>query len=97
LGRGDAGYEIQVLDNYNNKTSHIKMAQLEKLCMLLHCTPNDLIEWKAPEKWQQVQQHPLNALVRKDEPHLHVFLKNASVEQLDMVQEFITKMQENTQ
>src|SRR4051812_41222041 len=66
----------------NNRRSHLKMAYLEKLCLLLNCTPNDLMEWHAGENVQHIKQHPLNALVRNEEAHLHTFLKNASLEEL---------------
>ena len=34
----------------NNETQSIKLERIETLCMLLHCTPNDLfaIDWEQP-------------------------------------------------
>jgi DNA-binding Xre family transcriptional regulator len=34
----------------NNETQSIKLERIETLCMLLHCTPNDLfaIDWERP-------------------------------------------------
>ena len=32
------------------KTDKISLKHLEKLCLVLNCTPNDLLEWKAPNK-----------------------------------------------
>ena len=81
----------------NNKVSHIKMEHLEKLCLLLNCTPNDLMEWKAGANEQQTKQHALAALIRNDDAHLHSFLKNASLEELGKVQEFIAQLKEKAQ
>ena len=35
----------------NNETQSIKLERIETLCMLLHCTPNDLfaIDWEQPD------------------------------------------------
>ena len=34
----------------NNKTDMITLKHLEKVCLLLNCTPNDLLEWKPAGK-----------------------------------------------
>lgn len=68
------------------------MAYMERLCLLLNCTPNDLLEWKPGEQQQNNKEHPLNALVRNGEVPLHNFLKSASPEDLEKVQQFITQM-----
>lgn len=34
----------------NNKTDKIFLKYLEKVCLLLNCTPNDLLEWKPAGK-----------------------------------------------
>jgi len=34
-----------------NKTDKISLQHLEKVCLLLNCTPNDILEWK-PDKRQ---------------------------------------------
>jgi len=35
-----------------NKVGMIPMKHLEKVCLLLNCTPDDLIEWKPDDKKQ---------------------------------------------
>ena len=51
----------------NNKLTAIKPAVLEKLCIHLNCTPNDLMEW-IPEENTQTENHPLKPLMRKQLP-----------------------------
>lgn len=50
-----------------NKLAAIKPAILEKLCIHLNCTPNDLMEW-IPEENTNSQNHPLSPLQRKQLP-----------------------------
>ena len=43
----------------------IKFNQLEKLCRLLHCTPNDLLEWTPKEETPEELSLPLAKLLRR--------------------------------
>jgi DNA-binding Xre family transcriptional regulator len=61
---------------FNNQTaarisSHrfkdIRAAQLEKVCLALHCTPNDIFEWIPDEKHKNLN-HPLTKLIRTTVP-----------------------------
>ncbi len=41
------GFSPNVAHRINNRSySHIKFENLEKLCLLFDCTPNDLFEWE---------------------------------------------------
>lgn len=51
----------------NNKLAAIKPAVIEKLCVHLNCTPNDLMEW-IPEENTNTQNHPLESLMLKQLP-----------------------------
>lgn len=46
----------------NNKTDKIFLKYLEKACVVLNCTPNDLIEWKPANKKQDSEDTALYAL-----------------------------------
>jgi DNA-binding Xre family transcriptional regulator len=50
-----------------NKVAAIKPAVIEKLCIHLNCTPNDLMEW-IPEKNNNTKNHPLESLQHKQPP-----------------------------
>ena len=49
---------------YTNKRT-IKFDQLEMLCDLLKCTPNDLMVWRPKAGVQYPKDYPLNGLKRK--------------------------------
>ncbi len=46
----------------NNKINSIHFGHLEKLCILLNCTPNDLLVWKANAHAILPDKHALTAL-----------------------------------
>ncbi|UXP34040.1 helix-turn-helix transcriptional regulator [Reichenbachiella agarivorans] len=47
----------------HGQTLGVKMNQLEALCLALHCTPNDLMEFKDLDN-KVSSDHPMNALIR---------------------------------
>ena len=49
----------------NNKTDKIFLKYLEKACLILNCTPNDLIEWKPGNKKQDSADTALYALKKQ--------------------------------
>ncbi len=50
----------------NNRVARLNMNELEKLCIILCCTPNDLCEW-VPEKDVQLDlTHPLQTIKRTE-------------------------------
>ncbi|MBS1793402.1 MAG: helix-turn-helix transcriptional regulator [Acidobacteria bacterium] len=44
--------------------SALKFDQIEKLCLALNCTPNDLLDWQPGKKQAVAETHSLNALKR---------------------------------
>ena len=59
------GFASQTTDNFiNNNAVHIKPEQIEKLCVLLNCTPNDLFTWKPDDGAPVPENHPLKPLFR---------------------------------
>ncbi|UAY52601.1 helix-turn-helix domain-containing protein [Ferruginibacter albus] len=62
----------------HNADSNIKFHYLEKLCILFHCTPNDLLQWKPDASANILENEPLKNL---DHPSLG-YLKNITIEEL---------------
>ncbi len=60
----------------------IKPAQIEKLCVAFHCTPNDLFEWIPGEKQKEITSHPLNTLIRQEAKSLHDAIKGMCPEEI---------------
>lgn len=50
----------------NNKVKRLGMIHLEKLCILLKCTPNDVVAWVPDSKTDIEADHPLNSLRQTD-------------------------------
>lgn len=48
----------------NDKVRQLRLHEFEKLCLLLSCTPNHIMEWK-PDSLQKVsEKHPMRELIR---------------------------------
>ena len=63
----------------------IKLEQLEKLCVALNCTPNDLVEWR-PDASQTVSEtHSMNGLKRTPERDLPKLLNEIPPEKLEQI------------
>lgn len=48
-----------------SKSQFVKIKDIERLCVALNCTPNDLFEWKADADTVLPEIHSLNALKRE--------------------------------
>lgn len=49
-----------------NKVKRINLEEIERLCVVLKCTPNDFFEW-IPNSGDQIgENHPLNEIRRSD-------------------------------
>lgn len=55
-------------DIYTGKTSRISLDMLEKLCKILHCTPNDLFESDDPELKERMEEYQRIILKSKERP-----------------------------
>jgi DNA-binding Xre family transcriptional regulator len=71
----------------NEKLKSISFADLEKLCTIFRCTPNDLLEWIPNEAGKDTSAHPLHALRPQNDFSLQV--KNLSFEQLKEIAKIV--------
>ncbi len=46
----------------NNNAKRLELKELERLCMVLKCTPNDFLEWTPEPNTDIVENHPMNLL-----------------------------------
>lgn len=87
-----AGFTPQTASRIvNNKFTSLTPAQIEKLCLALHCTPNDLMQW-SPDPKTESNNHPMQALIR-DEEDLQILNLTANIP-IDKLKEFYTKANE---
>jgi DNA-binding Xre family transcriptional regulator len=49
----------------HNQLSGLRFDELERLCSLFRCTPNDLFRWQPEKNMKDAASHPLNALNEK--------------------------------
>ncbi len=52
----------------NNRIRQVNIADMEKLCVLLNCTPNDFFDWVPVNSGAENGHHPLNVLRRGEIP-----------------------------
>jgi len=88
-----AGYS----DNFatrivNNRIKRLDLAYTEKLCELLQCTPNDLLEWIPESKDKNNDKHPLISIKRSDKVvQLTQMLNSIPINKLEEIESVIKK------
>lgn len=80
----------------NNVQPHLKYKHVEKLCVLLKCTPDTLLDW-IPDKDETIsEEHPLQKLkVRKDRQSITAELNELSPEGIEKVRGFLGELKKN--
>jgi DNA-binding Xre family transcriptional regulator len=77
----------------HGKLEQLKLSHINKLCTMLHCTPNDLLEWSPDKNEILSDNHPLKTLERKEKPFNMInHLKQLSFAQVKEVQQLISKI-----
>ncbi len=77
----------------HGRISQLKLSHINKLCTILQCTPNDLLEWTPDKNEILSDKHPLRTLERKEKAFNIVnHLNQLSFEQVKEVQKLITKI-----
>ena len=82
-------------DSFAAKLKHgrvtgMKLETLERLCEMLNCTPNDLLEWEPDNKTKLSKDHPLRILESKNKPpDLTDMLKSMPLDKVKKLQEFL--------
>jgi DNA-binding Xre family transcriptional regulator len=77
-----------------NKITTINYRSLEKLCVILNCTIDDLFTWKPDENLPEPEKLLLHKLTnRKSYRPIRAKLKNLSQEQLEQVGNFLQQME----
>jgi DNA-binding Xre family transcriptional regulator len=72
----------------------LTIEHVEKLCVLLNCTPNDLFEWRSKTNEALDEHHALNSLKRSDKSeNLTEMIRKIPVEKLSQVDELLRELQ----
>jgi len=74
----------------NNRVLRMNLKELEKLCVLLRCTPNDFFEW-TPDKDLTVDgEHPIHTIRKSDKVvDITKTLNSIPLGQLDEIEQMI--------
>ena len=73
-----------------NKVKRIELKELEKLCVLLRCTPNDFLEWIPEDDAQIDEKHPLYTIRKSNKVFdLTKTLNSVPLSELDKLEELI--------
>jgi DNA-binding Xre family transcriptional regulator len=81
----------------NSKVKRIDLTEIEKLCILLQCTPNDFFEWEPDDETQVGNDHPIQ-MIRKSDKVIDISktLNSIPLGQLGEIEQMINeKIQSN--
>lgn len=66
----------------NMRFTSLRLNVVEKLCILLSCTPNDLLEWTKPKNSNIPDSHPLHSLAPKNQININDIFKDVEVSKI---------------
>lgn len=77
----------------NNKIDKLSIKHIEQLCLIFHCTPNDLMEYTPDSKIDNNKDHPLNQLIRKKRERKYKrLMRELPLDKLDKLEELLSKL-----
>lgn len=80
--------------NYHNV--RVTVEHIEKICLALNCTPNDLFEWRSKANESIPENHALNSLKPSETTeNLSELMKTIPVEKLSQIDEFVRNLRES--
>lgn len=82
---------------YNGNVKEIKVEHIEKLCLLLNCTPSDLFEWQSNADAPALPENQaLKSLIReKSAPTITEIVRDLPIEEMEKIGELIKQMKES--
>ncbi len=84
----------------NNKVKYLRPKTIEKLCLLLNCTPNDMMEWYPSRMQHTHKNHALYAIKAKDRnliAHLTDLIRKVPLDKIEDIQAYIKTQQESAE
>lgn len=68
-----------------NELRRVDFDHLEKICLALNCTPNDLLEWRPSEKQANSEAQALIKLNRKSEEDVTKLLNKMPMDKFEQI------------
>jgi DNA-binding Xre family transcriptional regulator len=91
--QGFSAYAADLLSK--KKPRVIKLDLLEQLCVMLHCSPMDLLEYIPDDKYNVPKNHPLYSFKKTDsEVDITAKLKTLPMTEIQELEEFLKKKEE---
>ena len=74
---------------------NINLDHIERLCLLLNCSPNDLLEWQPGKNTSVAENHPLKSLNKPHTlPPLTSLVKEIPIEKLHRIEGLLQQLRE---
>lgn len=76
-----------------SESRFVKIRDIERLCLALNCTPNDLFEWQADNEAVLPENHSLKALSKSGEAkNLQELIKDIPSDRLALVESLLDEL-----
>lgn len=76
----------------NGKVEHMRLDHIEKLCIILNCTPNELFEWVPNDLLDDRADHPLQKIRRREKRiEINKLLSKVSLDKLEEIEKLIAE------
>lgn len=82
----------------NNKTVGISFKHLEQLCLLLGCSPNELLTWHNTNKISVLPNHSLQAIKKeRSKGNINQTLQQLPVNKLNELRNFLDNLSDSSE
>jgi DNA-binding Xre family transcriptional regulator len=76
----------------NGKVEHMRLDHIERLCILLNCTPNDIFDWVPNDLLDDHPNHPLQRIRKREKKvEINKLLAGMSLEKLEEIEKMIAE------
>jgi hypothetical protein len=80
----------------NGKVEQIRLDHIEKLCVILNCTPNELFEWVPNDLLDDYPDHPLQQIRRREKKiEINKILSKMPLHKLEEIEKLIAEANRN--
>ena len=78
-----------------NEIGYVRPEQMEKICLLLNCTPNDLFEWREDNKTVVHDAHALRTLAKQPpDTSVQTAVRDLPLDKLEKLGEMLAELKE---
>lgn len=77
----------------NGNVEYLRLEYLERICVLLNCTPNDLFEWTPDSKAEDRNDHPLQPIKKSEAINFAEALKSLPISRIKEVEALLRSIQ----